>query len=464
MAVVGASKEDPWAGDDVPVGPELGEIVWDGIDDPGAHPGDDAAAERQPPHRRRVAVLAAVASALAVAGIAGIAWPGDDDAAAPTGTSNDAAPTTLDALPPPVTAPSSTGVTSGSVVFEPGGASATDTTSDPKTTGRPAPTSGQIDVPDRLATIADTTILALSNDGRLVELDVPSGVFASTDLGLPTTGRPDLGSEVLVAAPDAAMIATGQGTLVVVTDAGVSTLAPTLFADDPSPPPSQLIPFGWIRDTDGATAFVVIAADNATGLRREFLVRGDGSVSPTGTRRDSSFSTPVFAQGSRFANDAGGAFRLHADGTATRVASGEIIASSADRLVLRECDAQRACRTVLRDHEGAEVDEFALPVTFEPQFLGASLSPDAEALTYASQSFDGDRTLLDVATGNSAVFDGQQLGPFGNSWSSDSTGEFSFGNTAGLTFLDRATGETVTFGDELGTIRALAVRPPNPAT
>lgn len=431
----------PWASDDVPASTGTAEIVWD-VEEPA--PASAVPLSATPP---RWLVLVAAIICVGVLGlVAVVLWPSSDPS---TGNSTEsssetATPTTLDTLPPAVTTSPAT-------------------TSPPRTTAAPQrsilelPEVLTVQVPDRITSDVPTQIVALTSFGQLVNLDTQTGTATTTSLGV---GSRQGEAEVIVASPDAVMVATGDGSILVVVNGGDVPVAIDRddFVFDSSNPPVQVVPFGWINSADGSFAFVVIAVEQSSGRQREWLVDTDGDVTLALAQRSGNFSTPVFAQGTRFLNDAGGAYRVDPDGSTQRVSNGEILAASASRILLRECDAQRFCTSVLRDHDGNSAASVNLPAAFSPTFFGASLAPDASAIAAPDTSFNGDRTVFDLNTGTTTTYADQSLGPFGNTWAADSSGEFSLAGNNGLVFLDRTTGDEVAFGEELGELRAIAVR------
>ncbi|MFK7917435.1 MAG: hypothetical protein AB8G14_05110 [Ilumatobacter sp.] len=434
------NEVSPWASDDIPVSSGTDAIVWDTAE-------QQPDAPLAPTHRRRWPGVAALAAVASLGAIALVAWPSSDSNTELLNPVDSVAPPTLDALPPVTTTPPPTTV-------------ATPASQSPiavSTAPNPLPLT-EVEVPDRVASAGTNQLVILTADGRLVTIDLPSGIVTEIDLQVESGQR--FGDDLVVAAPDATMVSTSSGAIVVVDAASGVTVSidPDDFAFDSSSRASQVVPFGWIRDADGRSVFLVIAVENDTGRQRELLVDTDGLVTPAPAQRAGTFSTPVFAQGSRFLNDAGGAYRVDPDGSVQRVSNGEILASSATRLLLRECDAQRNCTNIVRDYDGNDVTVVNLPPGFSPTFFGGSLSPDATAVATPSGTFNGRRSLFDLANDTSFVFEDQRLGPFGNTWTADSSGEFSIGDGPGVLLLDRSTGDTVVFAEQVGTIRAIAVR------
>lgn len=440
----------PWAGDAIPASTGPSEIVWDlGAPEP---------PPPRPPSVRpgRTWVIAGAVTAIGLVGVALLLlWPSSDPSAI-EGSADDSSravtPTTLGTLPQTeTTAPATTASPQTTV------------RSDPADTPLPAVMS--LEVPDQIASGIPTEIVALTSFGQLVNIDTVTGTATTIDLDVSSRRGQSAGDALLVVSPDAVMVATGAGSILVVSDeADVPvTIDRDDFVFDSSTPPVQVVPFGWVDTADGGFEFVVIAVEQSSGRQREWLVDTEGNVALALAQRSGNFSTPVFAQGTRFLNDAGGAYRVDPDGSTQRVSDGEIIASSASRILLRECDATRFCTSVLRDHDGSNVASVNLPAAFSPTFFGASLAPDASAIVAPGPSFGGDRTVSDLTTGTTTTYTDQRLGPFGHTWAADSSGEFSLTNGTGLVFLDRATGDEIAFGDELGEVQTVAVRVSGPS-
>jgi hypothetical protein len=305
-----------------------------------------------------------------------------------------------------------------------------------------------------------TEVVLVTSDGELVTISLPGGdVTERVDLGLSRTNRFQLGSNLLVVSPDASMYAI-EGELIVVPSGGSALpLDRDEFGLGGDTGATQLIPFGWVAGLNGDFVFVAISSDTG-GREAEWLVTRSGEVSPAPAQRSGSFALPISAVGTRFIDDAGGLYRVDPNGDSRRISSGDALAISSTRVLLRECNANRVCNAVLRGYQGEEVGVVDLPPSFQPGFLAASLSPDDRAVALAGPTLNGERTIVDLNSGEILLFaeqGGQVLSP---TWTADGAGIFALGSAAGVRFLDRASGEEFSLATGLGQIRAIATRSP----
>jgi hypothetical protein len=232
------------------------------------------------------------------------------------------------------------------------------------------------------------------------------------------------------------------------------------FTENSPGNPAQLFQLGWLTLDDGATSFLVIVFDSANGTQGEYLVAIDGSITTANAQRTLNFNTPLFARGQRLVNDAGGAYAVALDGTAERVSSGDILATSQNWRMVRGCDATRLCTTIVERHDGTGRRTANLSIEFSQVFFGAALSPDGSAVAFTANGFPSERTVADLSDGTSTTFDTVSESTISGAWASDSSGEFRLDNEPGVLFFDRDSGESIRFGEELGDITALDVRHP----
>jgi hypothetical protein len=268
----------------------------------------------------------------------------------------------------------------------------------------------------------------------------------------------------IVVSPDAAFMGNGGGAAVILPRSGPPVLVDVeQSATVDLEPPVYLQPSGWIRTPEGSTAFVVTVYQQIGSQSADFVVALDGTVTAARTSVPSvwreAFTT---VDGDRYVNDAGGAYRIAPDATSQRVSTGSIIAASSDHILVRECDDARSCGyTVIAT--GESVDEPRLidePVVADQllDIFGGQLSPDGSTLAYNAN--DGSPALLDLERGPVALTELQPS--YGDwLWAPDSSGVFRFEfDSSGMDFVERLSGETVHFGDELGPITGIAVRYP----
>ena len=443
---------DPWSGDEVPVASGLGEIVWETPSSAAEGIGTETVPGADQTPRRRLVIPAIAIAAVGILLVAVFAWPDQSESTADEpASSTPAVPTTLDILPPATAS----------------------TTTPPTTTQPPGDTAvadagafDEIDaVTEELPTVlADaelaTEVVLVTSDGELVTISLPDGdVTERVDLGLSRTNRFQLGSNLLVVSPDASMYAI-EGELIVVPSGGPAlSVDRAEFDIDGDTGATQLIPFGWVAGLNGDFVFVVISS-NASGREAEWLVTRSGEVSPAPAQRSGSFARLIYAIGTRFIDDAGGVYRVDPNGDSSRISSGDALAISSTRLLLRECNANRVCNAVLRDYQGEQVRVVDLPPSFQPRFLAASLSPDDRAVALAGANVAGERTILDLDSGEILLFAGQGGQVLSPTWTADGAGIFALGSAAGIRFLDRVSGEEFSLAAGLGQIRAIATRSP----
>lgn len=443
---------DPWSGDGVPVAPGLGEIVWE---TPADRSGE---LDPEPPeHRsvtRRLLLPTAAVATVGVVLVAVLAWPdgGSGDASEPVATAS-ATPTTLSTLPPASTSEPTT--TAEPVDAEPA--------SDDVPNAPPLVQIPRDDLPPAVAASAvSTEVVVVTDEGELVSIGLPTGeVTERVDLGLSRSSQ--FGNEPgnLVTSPDAALYSIGNELVLVPTGGSPVAIDRDEFRGRDTTNPPAVFPFGWTTDVGGSNVFVVISFDSI-GRQREWLVNDSGAVSPAPAQRSGSFARPIYSLGRRFIDDAGGAYRVDANGDSNRVSDGQILAISQTRLLLRECNANRVCTTVLRDYDGNEVRVVNLPPTFQPFFFAAALSPDGGAISFSDPTFSGERTIIDLDSGETLLFTEQAREVAQPAWAADSSGIFTFGADDGIRFLDRSTGDEYSFAADIGEIRAIATRVSSP--
>ena len=447
------TNDDPdavWRPDDVPVPPGTEpsagrrhvseEIVFDRLTN-----------ENEPPPRRvgsvRAIIGAAIAAVVVVAAVVGVVVSGADESAAPSTTepsttepSTAPAPITVAEPIEPTDAPTTTGVA-------------------PTTTGVVVPFAPElIELPAAVAAIsAPTEVLVLSSNGLLRTLSLPSGRVRTIDLTASDASFVD-GSGAIVVAPDAAAVGISPFRMVVVPRSGdpvdVSLEVGTELGGNNV--------MGWIRGDDGSTRFVVgVFSPGGSAGWRTVGTDGEAVELPEGVIPDG--SRPASApQGDLVVNDAGGAYRVTADGTSQRIEDGVVLAHNGRHRLVRECDESQRCSTVVvSEADGVRrvVDPAVLPDDFELAF-GIDLSPDGSAASVEHSGPQGQltRVIVDFDTGEVAsVVSGRLVG---SAWAADSSGVFIVVDGE-LRFLDRATGELVAFAKELGRFVNVGVRHPD---
>ena len=327
------NENDPdaiWRSDDVPVAPPA-EISWPAdrprdsdaitLDTPNPH-GDAPAPRRVGPS---VIVAGAVAAIVAVVAIVGVAASGSDESATPPTTEPSATTEPVDsgeeARTPPPEAPTTTAP--GRLI-----------------------TPDDLELPPAVAGIEQPTeVVVLTQNGLLHTLSLPSGRLRTVDLNGVTDSR-NLDFGGIVVAPDATAIGVGGGGsgVLIVPRSGEAINVDLPQGEGRSGTSID----GWVRADDGTTRFLVTAYPSH-GSDFGFL-----TVDAVGTVTELPVSTLPFGfgmmpgvDGDVVLNDAGGAYRVAADGTFERIEDGQVFASSGTHRLVRECDERLQCATVL---------------------------------------------------------------------------------------------------------------------
>lgn len=429
-------------------------MVWEQPDEPrdeGNEPNDAATAPRAQWHwvAGATAVVAVVAVVVWTFGGADVA----DDLA------DDDAPITepvLDTLPDP---DDSTDVT---VDFDDPVEEGSDDNGDGADSGGAAGgPSITVELPPAVATIeAPTEVVVLTTSGLLHTLSLPSGVVRTDALGPGNFGS-------LTVSPDAALLTNYDNRdplLVPRTSPPVSIDGDDLALDDGTSI-SNLDGYGWVEEPDGSTSFLAVGFAENLNSRRHFLVRADGSIAADpADAANSNFFFSLPSPGVRVANDAGGVYRIEADGSSTQISSGFAIAGSTDQTLVRTCDSTRICGYALQPIDGSEavaIDPAAHPALARAEY-GATMSPDGSAISYVDFAGDQQLIVVDLVSGDTQEASITSTG-FGRgaAWTEDGGGVFLSGSSDGLAFFERATGEFVEFGEELGQVVSVGIRYPD---
>ncbi len=456
-----------WSTDDIPVHADPLEIVWnrpDGSTEPPVTPseprtadGSDAPGTPVPTDRRsgatagRTRLLIAGAALLVIAIVGALlARAGSDDESATTtvpDTTSDS-----DAVPAP-TIPGTI-----APVGDPIDDAGTPTPSLPARVELP-PLVGAIEQP--------TEVIALSADGTVHTLSLPSGRVTSMPVGGSGSADPvGFGGNQVVVAPDAAAIGLVDGEFVVLPRVG-----PPVGVEygDFGDGIGGLQAFGWRTGDDGATRFVVAVYPSNSGDVRVVAIDTAGTLEELPLSEIEllgRFGPTITApDGSWIVNDAGGAYAVEPDGSARRIENGIVYAVSDDHRLVRDCDESQTCSTVLVTVSTGErrvLDPTVLPDDFADLVYGMALSPDGGAALLQRSTFTSSRVLVDFQAGEVATWPVMYWSPATEwTWAADSSGVFDTSSDGdGLRFTAR-TGESVTFAEELGSIVALGVRRPD---
>lgn len=384
--------------------------------------------------------------ALLVAGL--VLWP-DGDEPLDDAADGDAPEAALDSLP-------SVDSASDADEAEPEDGSEADVSDDQILSAAPENAEGDVTsivLPSSVAAITEPTEIVMVAGGDIVTVSLPSGTVRRRPASASANS-----SGGFIVAPDAAAWFNGSDLSI------VPRVGPALSVDVGDGSEGGFVR-DWMTDDSGSTIFLVDTfgpSDN-----QQYTVSVDGEVEPF--ELDAA-QFDLFAlygglrsgSGTAIVNDAGGVYVINADDVATRISEGRALASNERFVLLRECDETLSCGYSVLDRATSE--QRASPVTTAE--IGASygfdLAPDGTAtltIDYDSQR----RRVVDLVTGT--VTAEVALPPSsGNNtqWAADSSGVFQIDTDgSGITFIDRATGESVTFGAELGRISDLGTRMPD---
>ena len=467
----GSDDASIWSTDEIPVHADPLEIVWNrpersvdapvtlsqprNPDDPSAPGTPEAPAEpggRSGANDRRTRLLITAAAVLAIAVVGGLLVR--------TGTGDDSAanPTVPDTASESDTVPATTMPGTIAPVGDPTDDDAAPTPSLPSRVELP-PLVGAIERP--------TEVIALSADGYVHTLSLPSGRVTSVPVSGSGSDPFGFGGNQIIVAPDAAAIGLVDGEFVVLPRVG-----PPVGVEygDFGDGVGGIETVGWRTGDDGATRFVVAIYPSDSGDVRVVSIDTAGTLEER-TRSDVDFfgrfgrfgPTVTAPDGSWIVNDAGGAYAVEPDGSARRIEDGIVYAVSDDHRLVRDCDESQACSTVLVTPSTGErrvLDPAVLPDDFADLVYGLALAPDGSAALAQRSTFASSRVLVDFQAGEVADWPMMNWSQ-ASTWAADSSGVFDASSDGdGLSFTTR-TGESVTFADELGSIVALGVRRPD---
>ncbi|MEO1057035.1 MAG: hypothetical protein AAFY28_08995 [Actinomycetota bacterium] len=323
----------------------------------------------------------------------------------------------------------------------------------------------EIDLPPEVAAIgAPTEVVVLTSSGLVHTLSLPSGRVRTvpTPMEDPENQMMSFGSQ-LVVAPDATAVRVGSDAVTIIPRDGLPSVLELDTGGGDISQGFEII--GWSPGPDGSRFLLVtFATEGEIGY---YLMDQAGTIEPLppGPAPMSPWTDVTLPTGERIVNEAGGAYRVRLDGNAERIADGTIHASNGEVALVRECDANLQCDMsvlTLASGERRPIDERVLPTQPDgtPSFP-MTMSPDGTAIgatTYGAGP--PERVIVDLFTGarvSAPVF--ESGGP--TAWSADGVGAFE-GETSGpgLRFLDRGSGEVVSFGGELDQIVQVGTRWP----
>jgi hypothetical protein len=440
-------EPDPWS-KDVPVSPAPTEFVFaepKNVAPPTVPPIDSPASGASPMDAPPVAIdlttrrrwiAAGAGLSVVVAGLLVAAALGSDDSADSSTVSPETTvspeSTVVDVLPdttavPPRTLPGSSSSGSPETVekdFVPPGTW----------------TKGVFALPERFTRFeVPTQLVALSNRGLVIEIDLPSGTTATLNLD-------DRQSSSTLQLRDRVALITSESGSPGIAPLIVERGQPTITVDVPSESGG-----GYFVNTGSNIDEFVIRTYVITNPEVTTMVIGiDGSVRTVDESSESFFYGEFeVVTGERLLYDTGDLFLVSPPGqkpaTARRISSGVLIGRSSSTLFVSECDAARVCDEVLIDVvTGART---AAPdnetVQFDRTNQNAVMSPDGAALLLISGE-SGDAKFFDLTTGDVTQLPLRIGGNYTTpdfSWVPDGSGIITL-DGGDIVFVDRLTGQS----------------------
>lgn len=443
-----SDEPDPWSGD-VPAPPAPTESVFWGPEwtsESSAPVLDPEPSSAEPPAEinttsRRRWIGAGIALSVVVVGVvvAASVRSGDnrevstDSTFAPVSTVVEELPQAT--TPPSTTGPATTTPNSGSTVqnelVPPG------TWID-----------GQLVIPEPLTGLSTPTqLVALTNSGLVIEINLPTGATSTLDLG---ERRP--GSRLRLR----------ERVALITTDSGDGGIVAPILIEHGQPPIEVEMPPGtggfWVYDNgSNVDHFVVESFGIVPGESAILSIGLDGTASDlTANWETLVYGSFEVVTGELLIVDAGDLFLVSPPGqtpsTARRISTGQLIGRSERTLFVTECDAARICSQVLIDVESEErtVVPEAEGVQFDRNVQPASMSPDGTAMLI-SYGQSGEAIFFELATGDVTQLSLRLGGNFGNyeySWAPDGSGIFTI-DGGEIVFVDRISGATTSLPIEL---------------
>lgn len=303
-------------------------------------------------------------------------------------------------------------------------------------------------VPTPLRDLGPMTLVAVSDDGTVREVDIPDGAVRAIQLP-----RVAVQAELVVGSTSSLLASYGASDSLLLR-AGEHPIEVQL--------PNERDQVRYVPSLDEYRSVAFTGDFDSLDVLR---VLSDGTVETSTT--SASGTTPwirwVSPRGRDVISDAGGVYELSEGGDAVRITPGALIASSMNHLLVRECDETYVCGYSLVDWEtlGAttvELGDFSLTQFGNP----IEISPDGTFIrTVSFGDAGGTVTLIDLETGQPTELAGNGFDTSASVWAGDSSGIFQTTGSLGLRFIDRATGEATSFGEEFGRVQSVSVRPPS---
>ncbi len=414
------------------------------------------------PRRWKIAVTTAVAL-IALGGVlVAVDRSGGDDAQQEPVSTVDEAPTTLSQLP---TVPTSDDAFEASP-------SGVDVDGRPDTfptdVGGPTQSysalppvwrNGSIDVPTGATNVGSMTIVVLTADGVLREVDLPSGATRDFDIGDPAN----------FSTPQPTVVVGRSATLVSTPSSRANPAGQPFSLVRPGEKPLEIVvplQASEIQERPGTDEFVGLGVDLAASSLEQLTIQADGGLTkvPIGFGPELSRGVLRFDPSGRpLVPDGGGVFVRDGEGTETLVAEGELVSASSHHVLTRTCTVDYVCTGVLVDGVSGAQSTVPLDPDFVPSLDdgSAQVSPDGKWLLYRSTDLDRTDRVLDLGNGGITSLPGgaSNLADLrvNDVWAPDSSGFFRLGDGT-LEFYEIATGEIIPFVDGLSPIVDFGVR------
>jgi hypothetical protein len=301
-----------------------------------------------------------------------------------------------------------------------------------------------ITVPAKLAGMAPTEVVTLTQSGIVNVTEFPGGRTRSIDVS-------ELGAQAQFAVGDRTIVAFNSTTMLMIRD-GEPVLGSSL---------SDGIIF--VQPWTGTGNFVVTTP--ATGPEtpeRDWVLRQDGSLAPLDNPfvDETSFFSRVFSpNGDALVTAPGGVYAISPDGTARRISNGTLLAAGKRHWAIEECDDSLRCAYSIIEWESGTVTPGVLDRIDSYGFVDPAthISPDGRSVAFRGDTDgSGRRGILDVASGTTVEAGRINQVVYPDAWATDSSGMFIADRY--LQFVDRETG-AITEIESLDRMRTVATGP-----
>lgn len=289
-----------------------------------------------------------------------------------------------------------------------------------------------VDVPVPLDVMsAPTEVVALGTDGILYRIEFPSGqVRAMTMAGWDANAQTTAGDEAIVVFTGTSLTVIRDGEPLI----GVPMRDGVIFVE------------AW----PGTDRFIVTTpSPGIAGGEQQLILEPDGQLVPVGT---DSFAGNLFwarsflPDGRVTVNRPGGVYAVGVDQVATRLSTGDLLATGTAHYAVVECDESLRCATFVIDAAtGERTDALLDAISDDSGYIDPStrISPDGRSIVHADRSRGtGVRQLVDVATGTTLDIGRVNEVLYPDSWAADSSGLFSE-DTGSILFHPRNRGGAV---------------------